>query len=72
MLDFLGNASSVLITVVVVAGFLALGALFVFELGTMLWFWTKHSLSDSSGDKTPDMSRNLGTRKGFRDLRQPS
>jgi len=52
MLDFLGNASSVLITIIVVAGFLAIAAFLVFEIGAMFVMWRKHALSDSTGERT--------------------
>jgi hypothetical protein len=71
MLDFLGNASSVLITVVIVAGFLALGAVFVFEISTMFYFWIKHSLSDSGGAKFSDGFRKRRVRR-IPDPQQPS
>ncbi len=52
MLDFLGNAASVIIVFVTVAGFLAILGVALFEIGAMIYFWIKHSLSDSSGEKT--------------------
>jgi len=51
MLDFLGNLSSVLISVVIVGGFLALGAVLVFQIGAMLVFWIKGSLRGSAGSE---------------------
>lgn len=56
MLDFLGNFSAVAITVITVAGFLAIAAFVVFEIGTMLYFWIKHSLSDSTGEREVPVS----------------
>ncbi len=57
MLDFLGNASSVIITAIIVAGFLAIAALVLFEVGAMILFWIRHSLSDSTGERFPGAPR---------------
>jgi hypothetical protein len=51
MLDFLGNLSSVLISVVIVGGFLAIAAVVVFEIGAMFVFWIKGSLRGSAGSE---------------------
>lgn len=64
MLDLLGNISSVVITVVIVAGFLAFGALFVFEIGTMAIFWIKHSFQGGNGRKeAPVLNRTTRPKK---------
>ena len=65
MLDFLGNASSVIITAIIVAGFLAIAALaftgtfapLAHEVGAMILFWIRHSLSDSTGERFPGAPR---------------
>lgn len=51
MLDFLGNLSSVLISIVIVGGFVAIAALVVFEIGAMLVFWIRGSLRGSAGSE---------------------
>lgn len=43
MLDIVGNLASVIITLIIVAGFVACGAVFLFELGTLGLFMFKHS-----------------------------
>lgn len=53
MLDILGNTASVLITFIIVAGFVACGAVVLFELGTMLWFTVKHAFQGPSGRAAP-------------------
>lgn len=54
MLTFLAMLAAVLISLVTIAGFLALGAVVLFELGTMLMFWVRHALKEpGSGSPTP-------------------
>jgi hypothetical protein len=50
MLDNLAMISSVLITLIVVAGFVAVGLVLVFEIGSMLYLWLKHAFR---GESTP-------------------
>jgi hypothetical protein len=47
MLDFMGNLSAVLISLIIVAGFLAVAGVVVFEIGTMLVFWLRHSFDST-------------------------
>jgi len=53
MLSFLAMLATVLITLVVLAGFLAIAAVLIFEYAALLTFWIKHSLKDSSGPQMP-------------------
>ena len=53
MVDILGNAASVLITFLIVAGFVACGAVVLFEIGAMLWFTVKHAFQGPSGRAAP-------------------
>ena len=64
MLDFLGNTAATVIVLITVAGFLAIAGVFLFEVGTMLYFWIKHSLSDSSGEKMGELRRRPVMRRG--------
>lgn len=50
MLDFLGNSTSVLISIAVIFGFIALGILFALEIGMMATLWMKHAFRSGSGD----------------------
>jgi hypothetical protein len=51
MIDYINPVLSVLITGLLLAGFLAMGALLVFELGTVFVFWITHR-----NGKTPRLS----------------
>jgi hypothetical protein len=57
MLDFLGNAASVVITLITLAGFLAIAGVALFEVGAFIYFWVKHALSDSKGERTNEIPR---------------
>jgi hypothetical protein len=46
-----------------VAGFLAIAAFVVFEIGTIVVFWVRHSLSDSSGERFPGVPRTTRFRR---------
>lgn len=72
MLDFLGNFSSVLITFIVVVGFVAIAGVVVFEFGTLLYFWIKHSLSDSTGERNAQLPTRTRHRFGGLAGRRPT
>jgi hypothetical protein len=55
MLDFFGNAASVIITVITLIGFLAIAGVALFEVGALFYFWVKHALSDSKGERTTNL-----------------
>lgn len=46
MLDFLAMLAGVVITLLTVAGFVALGVVLFFEFAAMITLWLKHALND--------------------------
>lgn len=57
MLDTLAMIASVLISLVILAGFVAVAVILLFELGTMLLFWMKHAFMGSSSRPAMDNPR---------------
>lgn len=43
MFDFINGAISILVSGLLIAGFVGLGAVLVFELGVVFVFWIKHA-----------------------------
>jgi len=47
MIDFLMASSSILVSALLIAGFLGLAGVIVFEMGAVFYFWVKNAYNDS-------------------------
>lgn len=57
MVDFMLATSSILTTLLLLAGGLGLGAIFLFELGTVFLFWFKDNYVDAKKSLPPPTHR---------------